>query len=135
MNDTPARPQPESQTASARSLRARISAGIIFIGVALGAFGAHGLREVLAATPRGEEVWRTAVLYHLLHGVTLYFLAVTGGSVMAWRFLAAGILCFSGSLYLLSTLHWKWLGPVTPLGGLFFLTGWALLALAPGRRA
>ena len=90
---------------------------------------------MLSSTARGEETWRTAVLYHLLHGVVLYFLAVTGGPVRAWRFMAAGILCFSGSLYLLSTLHWKWLGPVTPAGGVCFLIGWGLLACSSCRKA
>lgn len=99
------------------------------LGVALGAFGAHGLKELLAASANGVEVWKTAVFYHLLHAVVMYVVAQHGGSMRAWRLFAAGVVCFSGSLYLLSTMGWKWLGPVTPLGGVFFIAGWATLML------
>jgi len=111
------------------SLAARLSAGIAALGVALGAFGAHSLREVLAASPNGTEAWKTAVLYHLIHAVALWVVALQKLTLRAWWLIAAGILCFSGSLYLLAALQWKWLGPVTPLGGVLFIAGWATLII------
>jgi uncharacterized membrane protein YgdD (TMEM256/DUF423 family) len=107
----------------------RVSAALAMLGVALGAFGAHGLKEVLAASANGVEVWKTAVFYHLLHAVVMYVVALHRGSMRAWWLFAAGVVCFSGSLYLLSTMGWKWLGPGTPLGGVFFIAGWATLML------
>ena len=109
------------------TLAARVSAAFAMLGVALGAFGAHSLKDVLAASPHGTETWKTAVLYHLMHAVAMYVLAVTRARLCAWWLFAGGILCFSGSLYLLATLRWSWLGPVTPLGGVLFIAGWALL--------
>ena len=117
------------------STAARIAAGTAMLGVALGAFGAHSLKEVLAASPNGVETWKTAVFYHLLHAAVMYFLAVTKGSLRAFWMFGAGILLFSGSLYLLSTLHWKWLGPVTPLGGVLFIAGWATLMICRSARS
>ena len=103
------------------------------LGVAFGAFGAHALRgrlptELLAA-------WQTGVLYHLLHSVALLalglFASATGRSVLLPAALwSAGIVLFSGSLYLLAGAGQRWAGPVTPLGGLCLIGGWlALLAL------
>ena len=100
------------------------------LAVLMGAFGAHGLKEVLAASANGVEVWKTAVFYHLLHAVVMYVVALHRGSMRAWWLFAAGVVCFSGSLYLLSTMGWKWLGPVTPLGGVFFIAGWGRLMLS-----
>jgi uncharacterized membrane protein YgdD (TMEM256/DUF423 family) len=102
-------------------------------GVALGAFGAHALRARLDAT--ALSTWQTAVLYHLLHAVVLVALALfaraTGRSVgLPFALFGAGILLFSGSLYLLALTGWRWLGPVTPVGGLAFLAGWIALALS-----
>jgi uncharacterized membrane protein YgdD (TMEM256/DUF423 family) len=111
------------------ALAARISAGIAALGVALGAFGAHSLKEVLAATPHGTETWKTAVLYHLIHAVALWVVALQKLSLRAWWLFAGGILCFSGSLYLLAAMQWKWLGPVTPLGGVLFIAGWITLII------
>lgn len=102
-----------------------IAAGLLgFTGVALGAFGAHALRETLAAGGH-TATWQTAVLYHLVHAVAL--LAFPSGK---WpgRCWIAGILLFSGSLYWLSLGGPKILGPITPLGGVALLTGWALVA-------
>lgn len=107
-------------------------------GVALGAFGAHGLRERL--TPERLESWETAVLYHLLHAVALLSLALferaTGrGIALPAGLWTAGVVLFSGSIYLLALGGPRWLGPVTPLGGLSLLAGWlALLALAGAER-
>ncbi len=106
-------------------------AGILgFTGVALGAFGAHGLKATLAATG-GAENWKTAVLYQLVHSVAL--LAVSFQPDAGVRRIGAcwiaGVLMFSGSLYLLAVgAPARFLWPVTPAGGLAFLLGWALLA-------
>jgi uncharacterized membrane protein YgdD (TMEM256/DUF423 family) len=108
---------------------ARMAAVAGMLGVALGAFGAHGLKAHLAAVPNGAETWKTAVLYHLIHAVMMYFTAVHRGSLRACWLFAGGIVCFSGSLYALALWQWKWLGPVTPLGGVLFIAGWATLAI------
>jgi uncharacterized membrane protein YgdD (TMEM256/DUF423 family) len=109
----------------------RVAACLGFLAVALGAFGAHGLKDLLA---RNETawIWEKAVFYHFIHTVILFVLA--GRSpipVGPWRCFLAGIALFSGSLYLLALTKIHWLGAITPLGGLCFLAGWAWLALAP----
>jgi len=110
----------------------------MFLGVLLGAFGAHGLKDVLSE--EGKKLYQTAVLYHLIHGLGL--LAVGWLSLLkpresllnmaGWAFLL-GILLFSGSLYLLSLTGAKRLGIITPFGGLAFLIGWFCLALSATR--
>ena len=108
------------------------------IGVGLGAFGAHGLKGILES--RGSTgVWETAVLYHLVHTVALFALALGGDRASlpvgrAGACWVAGILLFSGSLYLLAVGGPRFLGPVTPLGGLAFLAGWLLVAAAAWRQ-
>lgn len=109
-----------------------IAAGLLgFTGVALGAFGAHALKETLLANGT-TATWQTAVHYHLIHAVALLALAGwTDGSPPArWtgRCWIAGTVLFSGSLYWLALGGPKILGPVTPLGGVSLLLGWALLA-------
>lgn len=100
-------------------------------GVALGAFGAHWLAPVLAAN-QTLEVWRTASLYHLLHAVVLLCLAGNPKAhPRAFRWIALGIVVFSGSLYLLAVSNLKLLGAITPLGGLMLLLGWGSLLLTP----
>jgi uncharacterized membrane protein YgdD (TMEM256/DUF423 family) len=101
-------------------------------GVVLGAFGAHALRARL--DPAALATWQTAVQYHLIHALALLALALfaraTGRSVtLPSALLVAGVTLFSGSLYLLATAGWKWLGPVTPLGGLCLIAGWLSLLL------
>lgn len=114
------------------------AAGLGFLGVALGAFGAHGLKDALAAHG-GTETWKTAVLYQLVHAVALLALAgwrdAHGGPSgrVAWLWVAGTVL-FSGSLYWLALGGPRFLGPVTPLGGVAFLAGWALLAWSTWRR-
>lgn len=100
-----------------------------FLAVALGAFGAHALKNLLEAS-RHMETWRTAVQYHLAHSIALVVVAVAGGEFRraAWCWLA-GMVLFSGSLYLLSATGVKWLGAVTPVGGLLLLAGWTALLL------
>jgi len=109
-----------------------ISAGILgFVGVALGAFGAHALKETLIARS-SLEVWHTAVLYNLVHSAALLAIGrsnfdLHGFARWVARLWIAGVIFFSGSLYWLSLGGPKFLGPVTPLGGLAFLAGWLLV--------
>lgn len=101
--------------------------------VMLGAFGAHALRQRLDDYSRG--VFETAVQYHFYHSLALLavgLLALSQPQTVllkssGWLFFI-GILIFSGSLYLLSITGHRWLGAVTPLGGLSFIAGWACLA-------
>lgn len=109
-----------------------------FIGAAsviLGAFGAHALKEIV--TPEHLVTFETGVRYQFYHA---FALILTGflhkdfsGKLLGWAgtLFLLGIVFFSGSLYILSTMpDMKWLGPVTPIGGLCFIIGWILLALA-----
>ena len=107
----------------------RLAAALGFLAVALGAFGAHALKETLAANGT-TEVWKTAALYHLVHALALLVLA-TLPIASRWTgvLFVAGIVIFSGSLYLLALTNIKWLGALTPLGGLCFLAGWFCLLI------
>lgn len=112
----------------------RIGSIVMLLAVALGAFGAHGLKDKL--TPYYLDVYKTGVLYHMIHGLALFVVAWLSTVTSDGKVLAAGIcflvglLLFSGSLYLLAVTQVKWLGAITPLGGLSFLAGWLLLLLA-----
>ena len=109
----------------------RIAAGLCFLAVALGAFGAHALKANLESTGM-LDAWNKAVLYHFLHSVALVALALHGaGNRAAYLLLAAGILLFSGSLYAMALTNIRWLGAITPLGGICFLAGWAWLIISP----
>jgi uncharacterized membrane protein YgdD (TMEM256/DUF423 family) len=109
----------------------RIAAAFCFVAVALGAFGAHALKASLQSSGM-LDAWNKAVLYHLVHAVALLALALYGaGNRGAYLLLAAGILFFSGSLYTMALTNVRWLGAITPLGGLCFLAGWAWLVIAP----
>ncbi len=112
----------------------RIAAFVMIVGIVLGAFGAHGLRESL--DDKGMEVWKTAVLYQLIHGIALFILAAfsKGKTHIAFFLWLVGILLFSGSLYFLAMgagSATKILGPITPLGGLSFIIGWIWLLISP----
>jgi uncharacterized membrane protein YgdD (TMEM256/DUF423 family) len=108
-------------------LASRIAAGLGFLAVALGAFGAHGLKDVLAQHGTAG-IWEKAVFYHFIHAVMLFVLAERKVlPALAWACFLAGILLFSGSLYLLAVTGLRWLGAVTPVGGLSFLVGWLVL--------
>ena len=111
----------------------RIAAALCFLAVGLGAFGAHALKDTLAAHAM-TDVWNKAVLYHFVHALALLVLALLPppSRWAAWLFLA-GIVLFSGSLYLLALTNTRWLGAVTPLGGLCFLAGWLALVIVPPR--
>lgn len=106
-----------------------------FLAVALGAFGAHGLKSRLADVADGAKRlawWETAAHYHLLHALALGLVAFVVARAPAARFagyaFVFGSLVFAGSLYAMALGGPRWLGAVTPLGGLGLLAGWATLA-------
>lgn len=105
-----------------------------FLGVTLGAFGAHGLRGRLSAEML--QVFQTGVQYQMYHALALILVSAIMGRMSGWLIqtagwaFVAGILLFSGSLYVLAISGVTVLGAVTPLGGLAFLVGWACLAFA-----
>ena len=109
-----------------------------FLGITLGAFASHGLKGQLTAS--ALATWQVGVQYQMYHslallGVGILMLQVSDSLLIAAALsFTVGILCFSGSLYLLALTRLAWLGPMTPVGGLFFLLGWGLLALALLRR-
>lgn len=112
----------------------RIAAGLCFLAVALGAFGAHWLKPTLEAHGL-IDVWNKAVLYHFIHAIALFALALFGAANRgAWWLLFVGIFLFSGSLYVMALTNVRWLGAITPVGGLCFLAGWAWLVISPGSR-
>lgn len=109
-------------------------AGIIGLsGIALGAFGAHALKDSLSSAMMA--VYQTGVLYHMIHSVALLAMVLGNDSIwaspwakrvcMAW---VVGIILFSGSLYLLAITDIKGLGAITPFGGLAFMAGWLMVA-------
>lgn len=117
-------------------------AGNMALAVALGAFGAHALRAREATLPleRGLASWETAVQYHLVHALGLLAVGVAAQGLdgmirsgwLQWSggLIAAGMLLFCGSLYLMTLTGWRGLGPVTPIGGICLILGWLLLAVA-----
>jgi uncharacterized membrane protein YgdD (TMEM256/DUF423 family) len=112
----------------------RLAAALCFLAVALGAFGAHWLKPSLEANNL-VDAWNKAVLYHFIHAIALLVLALVGSTNRgAWWLLFAGIIIFSGSLYVMGLTGLRSLGPITPLGGLCFLAGWAWLIISPPNR-
>ena len=114
-----------------------------FLVVALGAFGAHGLKTLIA--PEAMQFWHTGVRYHMFHVVALLACAFFASTcelqsrARPWATVAAclfvlGIIFFSGSLYLLALTQKSWLGMCVPVGGVFFLLGWASLSVCLLRR-
>jgi uncharacterized membrane protein YgdD (TMEM256/DUF423 family) len=106
-----------------------------FLGVGLGAFGAHGLKTKV--TPEMLAVWQTGVLYHLVHalgllliGILCHLMPETATVRNAGWAILLGTVLFSGSLYLLVLTGVKPLGMITPFGGIAFLVGWLLLGVA-----
>ena len=104
------------------------------IGVMLGAFGAHGLKS--RVEPELLAVFETGVRYHLFHALGLLAVAWAAArwpgawvQISGWAFVA-GIVVFSGSLYLMALTGMRWLGAVTPIGGVAFILGWLALAIA-----
>jgi uncharacterized membrane protein YgdD (TMEM256/DUF423 family) len=109
----------------------RIATALGFVGIGLGAFGAHGLKGLLME--HGTlAIWEKAVFYHLIHTVVLLILASRAPLHLGpWLCIFAGICIFSGSLYLLALTNVKLLGAITPFGGLSFMVGWLWLAICP----
>ena len=105
----------------------RTAAAAGLLAVALGAFGAHGLKDLLGQNGT-TAIWEKAVLYHFIHAVMLFVLAERKPfPAVAWWSFLTGIVFFSGSLYLLAVTNVRWLGAVTPVGGVSFLLGWGWL--------
>lgn len=111
-----------------------------FLSVAFGAFGAHALKQILAADMLAN--YQTGVQYQMMHalgliGVGLASAALPNSRQLRWagRFMFAGIVIFSGSLYVLSLTGIKTLGAITPIGGVCFLLGWAMMAAAVYRKS
>jgi uncharacterized membrane protein YgdD (TMEM256/DUF423 family) len=108
-----------------------------FLSVALGAFGAHSLKNVL--DEYGKSIYEKAVLYQIFHSMAIFAVGVfqhlfKGITISPAGFgFLIGILLFSGSLYVLAISGVKWLGAITPIGGLAFLFGWAWLIFAISR--
>ena len=111
-------------------------------GVAMGAFGAHGLKAVLS--DEMLQVYKTAVDYQMWHALGLGMIALiqmqtSDVVILKWAgwMMLIGVVLFSGSLYLLAILEMKWLGIITPLGGLCFILSWLMLAVfafQPGKQ-
>lgn len=115
-----------------------IGAFFALTAVMAGAFGAHGLRNLVSE--RSLEVFQTAVTYQMYHAIALVLITLLSGLGLSRRllgfsagFFLVGILLFSGSLYTLVLTDIRWVGPITPLGGLCFMIGWALLLMAGAR--
>jgi uncharacterized membrane protein YgdD (TMEM256/DUF423 family) len=112
-----------------------LAASLGFLGVTLGAFGAHALESTLESNGH-EDTFRTATQYHLIHTLALFAVAWLIDSypekLITWAgyLFILGIVFFSGSLYLLSIFDWTFMGAIAPIGGIAFLGGWACIGLA-----
>ena len=113
--------------------RRGVIAGVLgATAIALGAFGAHGLKERLAAIPEAAGWWQTATFYLLTHALAVGAIA----SPSAWpaRLWSAGALIFAATLYAMALGAPRWLGAITPLGGTLLIAGWLSLAWSARRR-
>ncbi len=118
----------------------KIAAILGMLAVILGAFGAHGLETKI--TPDRINTYEIGIRYHFYHTFAIFFVALLSTQAenkwLNWAGYAflLGIICFSGSLYLLACrdwlglTSWKWLGPLTPIGGVFFILGWAFILVS-----
>jgi len=112
----------------------KLASALMFLGVALGAFGAHALRGKV--DPYFLDVFKTGVLYHMIHALGLFVVAwlstVTQDPKIVWAgiLMITGILLFSGSLYIIVLSGIRAFGAITPLGGVCFLAAWVLLFLS-----
>uniref|UniRef100_A0A6B2LT54 DUF423 domain-containing protein n=1 Tax=Arcella intermedia TaxID=1963864 RepID=A0A6B2LT54_9EUKA len=101
------------------------------LAVVLGAFGAHGLKKMVSDQYL-LDIWNKGVLYHFIHSLGI-LISISGpavnprGAVLSF---AAGTSIFSGSLYLMTLTNKRWLGAITPIGGVLFIAGWVLLAFS-----
>jgi len=115
-----------------------IAAALLAFAVAFGAFGAHALKTQLSAEML--QTWKTAVDYHFYHALGLLLVGVLSlfmpSSMLKWSavLLTVGILLFSGSLYTMAISGIRWLGAITPVGGISFIIGWILLFVAAWKR-
>ena len=114
----------------------QIGAALAFLGVAVGAFGAHIIAERVEA--RDLEIFKTGVFYHLIHALALLLYGIilerkpAAPAWPGWAFII-GIMVFSGSLYILVLSGQRWLGAITPIGGIAFLAAWAGTVYAAGK--
>lgn len=122
-------------------MRLPVATGAFFALTAVmsGAFGAHGLRSLVSE--RTLDVFQTAVTYQMYHAIALVLVTLLSAAGLSRRllglaagFFIAGTLLFSGSLYTLVLTDIRWVGPVTPIGGVCFIVGWVLLLMAGLRR-
>lgn len=109
-----------------------------FLAVLAGAFGAHGLQQI--ADDYSLKVWQTGVTYHLAHALALVMLGLYERQNLERQKIphcafGFGILVFSGSLYLLALTGLKWLGAITPIGGVAFLVGWLAFAWSAWKKS
>ena len=112
-----------------------IAGFMLAAAVALGAFGAHGLKDKLDVA--SMQIYEKAVFYHFIHALGILIVALLAhthaldvrGALMIVILLCMGILIFSGSLYLLAVTRIRWLGMITPVGGIAYVSAWVLLAL------
>ncbi|MDH5183517.1 MAG: DUF423 domain-containing protein [Gammaproteobacteria bacterium] len=112
-----------------------IGAILAMLAVAFGAFGAHALKGQLDSYYL--EVYKTGVLYHLIHSLGIVLIGIIAQQtekermiVVSGYLMSGGVMVFSGSLYLLAISGQRWLGAITPIGGILFILAWGLLALA-----
>lgn len=112
-----------------------LGASLAALAVVVGAFGSHGLRGIVGA--RSLEVFQTATTYQMYHAIALVLVSVLSATRISRRLLAmsaglfgVGILLFSGSLYVLVLTDVRWVGPITPMGGVCFIVAWVILAAA-----
>ncbi len=116
-----------------------LGAAFMMLGVGAGAFGAHGLSSYFERFPNLASIYETAVRYHIYHALGLFAAAWLADkfpvALTAWAgyLFLAGIVIFSGSLYLLVFTRQNWLGAITPIGGVAFIAGWGCLFLAAWR--
>lgn len=117
----------------------RIGSILAFLAVALGALGAHALKSILS--PERLASFETGVRYHLVHALAVLLVAALihfgkkRGLVLAGWLFVAGVLLFSGSIYLLTlqdifSINLSYLGPITPVGGILFMAGWVMVFVA-----
>ncbi|MDH5360965.1 MAG: DUF423 domain-containing protein [Gammaproteobacteria bacterium] len=116
-----------------------LGAIMALLGVALGAFGAHALKGQLDGYYL--EIYKTGVIYHLVHALGIILIGIiaqnsvnSGRVILSGYLMVGGIVVFSGSLYLLAITGQRWLGAITPIGGILFLLAWGLLALTKWKK-
>lgn len=111
-----------------------VAAGFLgAIAIALGAFGAHGLKDRLALIPEASAWWETATFYLLTHAVAVG--AIAGRSAWPARLWATGSVVFAGTLYAMALGAPRWFGAITPLGGSLLIAGWVVLAWTARRES